>query len=180
MKLIFLYGSPAVGKLTVSEEIAKQSDLRIFHNHLTFDAVAPIFEIGTETFWRLVDFFRFEVLKEAAKEKVDLVFTFCYAKKADDEFVSRVINAIEENGGEICFVLLTAEKDVIRKRVREGSRLKFKKATSVKRLNEIWKDNDFFSPIPERKSLIIDNTNVSAKKTARKIIEHFHLQPKKS
>ncbi|MGI8542838.1 MAG: hypothetical protein ACR2MD_05085 [Aridibacter sp.] len=34
MKLIFIYGSPAVGKLTVANEIAKRTCFKVFHNHL--------------------------------------------------------------------------------------------------------------------------------------------------
>ena len=50
MKLIFIYGSPAVGKLTVAQEIAEQTDFKVFHNHLTIDAVTPVFEFGTVPF----------------------------------------------------------------------------------------------------------------------------------
>ena len=35
MKLLFIHGSPAVGKLTVANEIAKLTGFKVFHNHLS-------------------------------------------------------------------------------------------------------------------------------------------------
>lgn len=110
MKLIFIYGSPAVGKLTVADEIAKRTDFRVFHNHLTIEAVAPIFEFGTKPFWKLVHLFRIKTITEAARHRQNLIYTFCYAKGSDDAHVEKITKTVEKNGGEICFVLLTAEK----------------------------------------------------------------------
>ncbi|CAN5868612.1 hypothetical protein BH24ACI1_BH24ACI1_04510 [soil metagenome] len=47
MKLIFLYGAPAVGKLTVADKIAEQTRYKVFHNHLSIDCIEPIFDFGT-------------------------------------------------------------------------------------------------------------------------------------
>lgn len=176
MKLLFLYGSPAVGKLTVANEIARFTDFRVFHNHLTIDAVEPVFEFGTKSFWKLVEMFRVETIAEAAREDLNLIYTFCYAKGEDDAHISEIIKTVESNGGEVCFVLLVAEKSVIEKRVTEESRLKFKKANNLEILREIFEKYDLFSPVPERESLIIDNTNLSPAETARKIIEHFRIK----
>lgn len=176
MKLILIYGSPAVGKLTVANEIAKQTDFKVFHNHLTIDAVAPVFEFGTKSFWKLVHLFRIEVISEAARQDQNLIYTFCYAKGSDDAHVAEVTKAIEENGGEICFVLLSAEKCVIEKRLLEESRLSYSKMKNIELLHKIWDENELFSPVPEQTSLIIDNTSISAENAAKMIIEHFNLQ----
>ena len=34
MKHLFLYGAPAVGKLTVAKELADLTGYKLFHNHL--------------------------------------------------------------------------------------------------------------------------------------------------
>ena len=39
MKLIFIYGAPAAGKLTVANEIARQTGFKVFHNHLSIDCI---------------------------------------------------------------------------------------------------------------------------------------------
>lgn len=175
MKLILIYGSPAVGKLTVANEIAKQTDYKVFHNHLTIDAVVPVFEFGSKSFWKLVHQFRIETIAEAARENVSLIYTFCYAKDSDDAHVAEVAKAVEENGGELCLVLLTAEKSEIEKRIVEESRLKYKKANSLEMLHGFWENYELFSPVNGRESLIIDNTNLSPEETAKRIIKHFKI-----
>ncbi|HEX8289460.1 MAG TPA: hypothetical protein VF556_15870 [Pyrinomonadaceae bacterium] len=175
MKLILIYGSPAVGKLTVANEIARKTDFKVFHNHLTIDAVEPIFEFGTSSFWKLVHFFRIETVAEAARAGQNLIYTFCYAKDSDDEHVRLITKAVEENGGEILFVLLVAEKSEIEKRVLAESRKRYGKAKTIEILHEVWDKYDLFSPVPDRESLIVDNTKISAEETTLKIIEHFNL-----
>ena len=76
MKLIMIYGSPAVGKLTTANAIAEKTDFKVFHNHLTISAVKPVFEFGTAPFWKLVHLFRIETIAEAARENVNLIYTF--------------------------------------------------------------------------------------------------------
>ena len=50
MKLVFLYGPPAVGKLTVGRELASRCGFPLFHNHLVVDALTPVFEFGSDAF----------------------------------------------------------------------------------------------------------------------------------
>lgn len=175
MKLVFIYGAPAVGKLTVANEIAAQTDFKVFHNHLSIDAIEPIFDFGTKPFWKLVDLIRFETVAEAVRENVNLIYTFCYAKGLDDAHVARIAETIESNGGEICFVLLICKRSQIERRVLAESRKQFGKANNLEILNEILDKYDLFSPVPSRESLIIDNTNLSPEVVAKKIIGHYHL-----
>ena len=175
MKLIFIYGAPAVGKLTVANEIAKQTNFKVFHNHLSIDAIEPIFDFGTKPFARLTALIRVETIAEAARENVDLIHTFCYAKDSDDKYVAKITEAVESNGGEICFVLLTCERSELEKRVLEESRKRFGKVNNLEILNEILGKYDLFSPVPESESLQIDNTNLAPEVVAQKIIEHYHL-----
>src|SRR5437773_10424314 len=91
MKLVFIYGPPACGKLTVATELAKLTGFRLFHNHVSIQFVQSLFEFGTRPFWRLTDKYRTEMMEEAAKEGVDTIFTFVYGKTTDDPFVRRII-----------------------------------------------------------------------------------------
>ncbi len=173
MKLIFIYGAPAVGKLTVANEIAAQTNFKVFHNHLSIDCIEPIFRFGTKPFARLIDLIRVETIAEAARENVDLIHTFCYAKGSDDKYVAKITETVESNGGEICFALLTCERGELEQRVLDESRKQFGKANNLEILNEILDKYDLFSPVPFRESLCIDNTNLSPSDAARKIISYF-------
>lgn len=110
MKLLFLYGSPAVGKLTTANEIARKTDFKVFHNHLSIDCIKPIFEFGSPSFQKLIEIIRLETILEAASVGQNLIYTFCYAKDLDDSHVEKVTQIVEENGGDVCFVLLKAGK----------------------------------------------------------------------
>jgi len=180
MKLLLLYGSPAVGKLTVANEIAKQTDFKVFHNHLSIDCVLPVFDFGTKPFFRLISLIRLETISEATRAGQNLIFTFCYAKDEDDELVEQTVKAVEENGGEVCLVLLKAEKETIEKRILEESRKQFHKVKSLEILHEMFDKYELFAPVNNYESLIVDNTHLSAGETAQKIINHFNLTVKKT
>lgn len=175
MKLIFLYGSPAVGKLTVANEIAGLTGFKVFHNHLSIDCIEPVFEFGSPSFGKLIDLIRVETVKEAARVGLNLIYTFCYAKGLDDRHVERITRAVETRGGEVCFVLLKAEREALNKRVVEESRRRMGKAKTVEMMNFFHETYDLISPVPERESLIIDNTHLSAERVAEAIIAHFNL-----
>ena len=176
MKVLFLYGAPAVGKLTVANEIAKQTDFKVFHNHLSIDCIKPVFEFGSKPFHKLVELIRNETLAEAAQQNVNVIFTFCYAKDLDNDYVKKTVEIVESNGGEVIFVLITCDSSELEKRISEESRQKFGKVKTVKTLNELLEKYNLFSPVNNYESLQIDNTNLSAETTAKQIVEHFNLQ----
>jgi hypothetical protein len=175
MKLLFIYGSPAVGKFTVANEVAKITGYKLFHNHLSMDCVKPVFEFGTPSYVKLVRIIRREVITEAAQQNVNLIFTFCYAKEVDDRQVKEITNIVETRGGKVCFVLLKAEKSELEKRVIEESRHRMGKAKSVKVLQYYLDTYELFTPVPHRESLVIDNTNLSPREVALRIVEHYKL-----
>ena len=43
MKLVFLFGDAAVGKMTVGQQLTKITDLKLFHNHMSIEPVLEIF-----------------------------------------------------------------------------------------------------------------------------------------
>jgi hypothetical protein len=176
MKLIFIYGSPAAGKLTVANEIAKRTGFRVFHNHLSIDCVIPVFEFGTPPFFRLIELIRYEVVAEAAREGRDLVYTFCYAKDLDDAHAAEVARRVEDNGGEVCFVQLVCDKQILKERVTEESRKRHGKASTPEMMDYFFETYDLFSPVPGRESLRIDNTDLPAEDAAQQIIDNYQLE----
>ncbi len=41
MKLVMIFGNLAVGKMTVGQELAKITNFKLFHNHMTIEPVIP-------------------------------------------------------------------------------------------------------------------------------------------
>ena len=176
MKLLFIYGPPAVGKLTVANEIAKLTGFKVFHNHLSIDAILPVFEFGTPPFFRLVEMIRVETIVEAAKADVDIIYTFCYAKGLDEPHIEKIANVVRENGGEMYFALLTCDKDELKGRIVRDDRKKFAKANTLEMMDFFLETYDLTSPVPDSDSFELDNTDVSPSEAAKRIVEHFGIE----
>src|SRR5882757_4359875 len=79
MKLVFLHGSPAVGKLTVAKALLSMVSGRLFDNHAAIDLARTVFDFGAPGFWELVHSVRCSAIDAAAQHGVSLVVTtFCY------------------------------------------------------------------------------------------------------
>ena len=74
MKLVLIFGNSAVGKMTVGQELAKITDLKLFHNHITIEPVLEIFgDFNVKAITRL----RQVIFEEFAKtDKYGMIFTF--------------------------------------------------------------------------------------------------------
>lgn len=176
MKLLWLYGPPATGKLTVAEEVATLTGFKIFHNHLTIDLYKSLFEFGTDHFRRLLAETRLYVFEEAAKAQLPgVIFTFTYILGTHDAFIRRVIEVVEKHGGEVDFVQLYCQPEELERRVLNASRKAFRKLWTVEGLREMMERQDLFVQIPGQKSLSIDNTALSPQQVARQIITHYAL-----
>ena len=175
MKLIFIYGPPGAGKLTVARELARAAGLRVFDNHASIACVETVFDFGTKPFGRLVGDIRVRTFEEAAREGVSLVFTFVYANPLDAPFVERACQTVERHGGRVCLVQLVCDKNVLERRLQAGGRAERGKLVSADTLRDILARYDLFSPVPGRETLSIDNTDLAPAEAARAIIEHYGL-----
>ena len=177
MDLIYIYGPPASGKLTVAKELAKITGYKIFHNHHTVDMLLDVFEFGTDTFFRLSHKFRLELIEAAAKEKVPgLIFTFVYAYPEDNAFVRKVVRRVEKHKGKVKFVRLSCDDDELHRRVVHPGRKKHRKLKHVNHLKATMKRWDLMTKIPFVRTYEVDNTRLYPKTTARKIKEHYRLR----
>ena len=79
MHLVFLYGPPGVGKLTVGTELARLTGFRLFHNHLSVNLVSAVFERDSEIWLQLLRQIRRDVLTQAARHQVHLIMTGVYS-----------------------------------------------------------------------------------------------------
>lgn len=175
MKLVIIYGPPAVGKLTVAKELAALTGYKLFHNHLTVDLVESVFKFGTPIFWKSVQYLREYLFTEAAKNNINLIFTFVYAKGEDDETVNKFIDTVESNGGKVCLIQLKASVEELKGRIVKKNRKQFKKITKAHTLEKWLKKYDLFSSVPGIESLVVDNTNLSPREVASQIVAHFRI-----
>ena len=65
MKLIFLHGAPAVGKLTVAKALLRLVPGRLMDNHAAIDLARTIFDFGAPGFWEMVHASRCAALQVA-------------------------------------------------------------------------------------------------------------------
>ena len=175
MRLLCIYGPPAAGKLTVARKVAARTGFKVFHNHLSIDCVEPIFEFGTPPFGKLVNLIRHEIIAEAARQEIDLIYTYCYAKDQDDPHVSRIVKLVEASDGEVKFVQLVCSKNELLKRVVSEDRKAFRKAQTIDLMEHLFEAYDLFSPVAAGESLSIDNTSLSPEKAAEQIVAHYRL-----
>lgn len=176
MKLVIIYGPPAVGKLTIAKELSRITNYTVFHNHLTVDLITPFIEFGKKDFWNQVEKIRLDLFELAAIKKVDLIFTYCYEKKIDDKVLNKILARVKKYNGKIIFVQIVADKKVLLERVKGESREKHGKISSSETLARHLNNHDFMSSVPHINNLKIDNTNLNAKETAKLIKEHYKLK----
>lgn len=73
MKLLFIIGDAAVGKMTVGQELMKITDLRLFHNHMTIE---PVIEIFGRYDGKTISEIRDTIFKNyAASDNYGMIFT---------------------------------------------------------------------------------------------------------
>ena len=130
MTLLFVFGPPAVGKMTVGRAIADASDFRLFHNHHVIEPLLDVFDFETPAFQTLMGEFRQRVLEEAAAADVDLVFTLVWALELaeDAAAVRHHLTPFVDAGRRIALVELVADLDTRLQRNQTELRLAEKKS----------------------------------------------------
>jgi len=170
----------AVDKLTVGKVLAKKLGYKLTHNHLINDLVWSVFKRNTLESNRIVEKLRYEFYETAAKFGNSLVITHCYAHDynsptglSDPQYLKTLERRLEKAGAKVLFVHLQAKKKTLLKRVKVASRKKYRKLTDVSIMRDFLKAKDFTTSAPVNNNLVIDNTNLSPKKTAETIIKYF-------
>ncbi len=183
MKLLFLCGDAAVGKMTVGQELMKITNLRLFHNHMTIEPVIEIFGYyDGKTISRL----RETIFEEfAASDNYGMIFTYMWAfdQKSDWEYIAHVRSIFEPYGTEFYYAELVAPQEVRLARNATENRLKNKASkrdleTSNQRLlddDKRYRCVSLDGEIPFENYIKIDNTNLSPAEAAKIIKERFDL-----
>lgn len=173
-QLLFIYGAPAAGKLTVAREISGLTGWPLFHNHLVVDAVASVFPFGSAAFIRLREMMWLEVFREAATGRQSLIFTFAPERSVMPGLVDRVREIVEPNLM-LRLVRLTVPPEDQLARIANPDRAAHGKLVSpelLKQLAQQFAECEAEMPSPE---ISIGTERLSPADAAREIIERLGL-----
>lgn len=183
MKLLFLFGNCAVGKMTVGQELTKITPFRLFHNHMMIEPVLEVFgEFRTDIIGKL----RNIIFEEfAASNHYGLIFTFMWAfdQQADWDYVARVREQFGLAEEDVYYVELVAPQEVRLQRNATENRLKHKAskqdiAASNQRLIQDdlrYRCESLPGEIPFRNYLRLDNSELAPEEAAQRIKDHFQF-----
>lgn len=185
MNLVIIFGPPAVGKMTVAQELAKITPIKVFHNHLTIDFLTRFFDFESDSHERLTRAIRRSVIEEAAKVGVDLAFSFAWNFANPDAYaeIEQIKRSVEQQNGQVFFVELEAPVAVRLERNKSENRLKHKDPRNVQAIEKNiveWETKYQLNsqpgkfPFPER-YLRINTETTTAPAAALQIKSHFNL-----
>ena len=128
MKLVIIFGSGAVGKMTVGQELVKITDLRLFHNHMSIEPVIEIFGAFNKgaTAIRRIREIIFEEFSQS--DNYGMIFTFMWSldSQSDAEYLDSLVDVFRRNGADIYYVELFASQEIRLERNKTENRLKHK------------------------------------------------------
>ncbi len=149
MRLVFIHGPAASGKLTVARELAALTGLPLFHNHLVVDALLSVFRFGSPAFVELREKIWMDVFAAAAAEKRSLIFTFHPEASVAPDFAERVAALVADAGGRVDFVAIACAPDIIEARMEAPSRQASGKLSSLALYHELEARGAFaYPPLP--------------------------------
>ena len=183
MKFAIIFGPSAVGKMSVGKALAEKTKLKLYHNHMSIEAVRPVFDFGTPEFNRLVELNRMEMFKEVAKSDLEgLIFTLVWALdlKEDFDYVKKAVKIFQDQNAEIFYIELEASLETRLIRNRHEIRLLEKPSKRNKEVAESvlfheqkyqlnTKDGDF----DRQNHLKINNEKLSPQEVAEMIVKYF-------
>ncbi|MBP9667747.1 hypothetical protein KBD87_02990 [Candidatus Saccharibacteria bacterium] len=151
MKLLIIFGPPAVGKATVGNLVEKMTDFTLFHNHMVTDGIMHIFGKDSESESKLSREIRSAIIGEAAATGKNLIFTYVWnfntprGKRNIDHYKQ----LYEQHGGTVQFIELCAplEERVQRADTKERWQRKYHTADGNE-VRALERGRSFISPDP--------------------------------
>jgi len=187
MKLVILAGPQAIGKMTIGQELANITELKLFHNHQTIEIIRELVPLDEEG-WKLVDQLREPIFRAFAKSgQYGMVYTLVCAFPQDLAYVELVKNRFREEcpegDFEFYFVELEADFEERLRRNKTENRLLHKPSKRDLEWSEgllhsyetQYRQNSLPGEVTEPNYLRIDNTNLTAEEVAKQIKEKFNL-----
>ena len=190
MKFIWIFGPPAVGKMTVGQELERRLGFTLFFNHMTLDEaekVHPHSRDPDSPYRTLVRKLRLDYFREFVKsDSKGLIFTsarrMCPPHELDgkDDMLEVFKNA------DCYFIELVAEFEERLKRNVSENRLKHKptKRDFGRSDNQMYKFEELhvrdgvygLSEVADENYIKINSTNLTVSEVADRICNHFDFR----
>ena len=186
--LVIITGPHAVGKMTVGQELAKITDLRLFHNHMSIELSIKLFDFGTPGYRALNETIRKTVFEQfATGDLPGLIFTYMMDFDEPEEFayLNKIINLFRKNGADCHVVELCADFEERIARNKSENRLAHKEskrdlAWSEREMRHTQATHRLNSRegeiLPFESYIKIDNTNLAPDEVAKMIKERFEIR----
>ena len=183
MKLVFIFGNAAVGKMTVGQELMKLTGLRLFHNHMATEPVIEIFGYYDREVVRRLREVVFEEFVKSNNEGMIFTYLWSFDMQEDWDYIQHISEIFEKNGSEIYCVELVAPQEIRLQRNETENRLKHKASKrdlefSRKTLFDVdikHRAESYEGEIPFKNYIKIDNSRLEPTEVAMMIRDQFGL-----
>ena len=167
MELIFLYGPPGVGKLTVAKELSRITKYPVFHNHLAIDLVKQIYGNYSEKSDEMILAVNVAAITTASKKEKGMIFT--YARPNDTSFIERITRIVTGAGGNVIFVQLKCDRKTLVKRMKSRKGSQYSKISDTLSMRKFEKIYGPFGKIKSEYGISISTSKLNPKEAAAKI-----------
>ncbi len=182
MKFVLIFGSGAVGKMTVGQELMKLTGLRLFHNHMTIEPVVATFGYYDG---KVITELRETIFKAfAASGLPGMIFTYMwdFARRDDWDYIEHVKEIFAPYGTEFYYVELVAPLEVRLQRNATENRIRNKPSkANLEMSNRFLLEEKNYrlvsneGEIPFDNYLRIENADMSPEDAAKLIRDTFGL-----
>ena len=183
MKHVLIIGDSAVGKMTVGQELAKITGLKLFHNHMTIDPLLDIFGGYNCNSIRRMSTVIYEEFAKTDNYGLISTFMWDFDWKPDWDLMEHARSVFDSVGAKTYIVELIAPQEVRLKRNSTENRLANKPSKrDIEKSDKwlLWDDENgrYVSregEIPYEDYMRIENTDIPAVLAAKMIKERFSL-----
>lgn len=177
-QVIFLYGRPGVGKLTIGELLAAETGYRLLHNHAVVDLVTSLFSFGSAPFVALRERIWIQAIDAALWAKSSgVIMTFAPEATVTDEFIPKLTSRIKEKAGSIHFIELRCSDEALETRITADSRERYGKLRDIYKYRKLDASGAFDRPKMPQPELVVDTTEQKPLEAARTIVKHLRSRP---
>lgn len=179
--VIFIYGFPATGKLTIAEEIAKITGYRVFHNHMIIDLMDQLFESGNIDKQKIREWLHLKLIEKLTKTGHGFIYTHAYSSSytsktglKDSIFLKKVEKTVKNASGKFYPIFITCSDKKILRRTKNQSRKKHGKLRDIKIMKELLLKEDHTTSAPVLNNIQIDTTKTSPQQVAKLIVNKIN------